>query len=355
MGSQRAPSDNEESTPARVKRAYKKRATQPEASENEQSPPRVKRAYKKRTSQPEASENEQSPPPVRVKRAYKKRMSQPGGTPTTVRRSARASDIRSKETPNDEDPIEGYSPESKTKSPRIRFKVKPPTLPLVHPDLVLRRPKQYPTFEEYVQNAFNQPIEEGGLFSAEDDVRYTDDMALREARMILRMEDAALPGGVLSEEVSSAYRPEEQESTKRIPRQYSHQDHLVRAVTEFRILMVEEHKKHKRNAKRLAEACRDEWHRKQPKSLEEMEAEAQKAAESRYKSVVRTMQITWDNVKTEVNKRRLKQWEAEEQVRVRKALNEAVDLSTQKLEARRAHQDSDIASSEDEEIGRAHV
>ncbi|ELR03053.1 swr1 complex component [Pseudogymnoascus destructans] len=349
MGSQRALSDNEGSPPVRVKRAYNKRVPQPEVSENEQSPARVKRPYKKRASQPEASENEQSPPPVRVKRAYKKRMSQPGGKPTTIRRSARASDIRSKETPNDEDAPEGYGPESKTKSPRIRFKVKPPTLPHVHPDLVLRRPKQYPTFQEYVQNAFNQPIEEGGLFSAEDDVGYTDEMALREARLILRMEDAALPGGVLSEEVSSAYRPEEQESTKRIPRQYSHQDHLVRAVTEFRILMVEEHKKHKRNAKRLAEACRDGWHRKQPKSLEEMEAEAQKAVELRYRSVVRVMQITWDNVKAEVNKRRLKQWEAEEQVRVRKALNEAVDLSTQKLEARRAHQDSDVPSSEEEE------
>ncbi|KFY77889.1 hypothetical protein V499_02824 [Pseudogymnoascus sp. VKM F-103] len=347
-GSQRALSDNEGSPPARIKRAYNRRVPQPEVSDNEESPAPVKRAYKKRASQPVASENEQSPPPVRVKRAYKKRMSQPGGTPTTIRRSARASDIRSKETPNDEDAIEGYSPESKTKSPRIRFKVKPPTLPLVHPDLVLRRPKQYPTFEEYIQNAFNQPIEEGGLFSAEDDVGYTDEMALREARLILRMEDAALPGGVLSEEVSSAYRPEEQESTKRIPRQYSHQDHLVRAVTEFRILMVEEHKKHKRNAKRLAEACRDEWHRNQPKSLEEMEAEAQKAVELRYRSVVRAMQITWDNVKAEVNKRRLKQWEAEEQVRVRKALNEAVDLSTQKLEARRAHQDSDVPSSEEE-------
>ena len=130
------------------------------------------------------------------------------------------------------------------------------------------------------------------------------------------------------------------------------------AVANFRVLMLEEHKKHKRNAKRLAEACRDEWIRKQPKSEEELEAELRRAAELQYKSLVKTLQATWENVRAEINRRRLQEWEAAEQARVRKALNEAVDLSTQKLEARRAtHQSSELNSEieddEDEEDGDA--
>jgi len=296
---------------------------------------------------------ESSPTPVRSQRkANLSKATQNGDTPsqtTRARRSARTSDIRAAAAANGTDSYEAPEAESKTTSPRIRFKIKPPILPFIHPELVLRRPKQYPSFHEYLDHSIDRPIDDGGLFAAEEDVQYTEAMALKEARMIIRMEEAAQPGGVLSEGVSSAYRPEEPDRDKRIPRQYSHQDHLIRAMTEFRLLMLEEHKKHKRNAKRLAEACRDEWYRKQPKSSEEIEAEARKAAELQYKSLVKTLQATWDNVKAEVNRRRVKEWEAQEQIRVRKALNEAVDISTQKLEARRAHLGSELPSDEEEE------
>ena len=233
-------------------------------------------------------------------------------------------------------------------SPRIRLKVKETKLPRLHPDHICKQPKRYDTFGEYMQNAADKPLEEGGLFSVEDDLGFTEEVAVKEAKAILRLEEAAKPGGVLSKGVCMAYQSDEGESLKSIPRQYAHQDHLVRAVANFRALMVEEHKKHKRNAKRLAEACRDEWARKQPKSEEELEADLRRAAELQYKSLAKTLQASWENVRAEVNKRRLQEWEAAEQARVRKALNEAVDLSTQKLEARRAtHQGSEL-NSEDE-------
>ncbi|KAI9733154.1 MAG: swr1 complex component [Claussenomyces sp. TS43310] len=273
----------------------------------------------------------------------------------SVRRSARASEIMSSRAPNgvqSPEDMDNYDPGSTSKTPRIRLKVKQLTLPVIHPDMILRRPKRYPNFEDFVNQANDVAVEDGGLLAAEDDVRYTTEMAERDAHLLALMEEAAKGQGILSAGVSSAYKPDdfERDKDRRGPlRQYAHQDHLIRAVTEFRGLMLEEHRKHKRTAKRLAEACRDVWHKKQPKTEEEIEAEAAKVAEGQYKSVVKSMQATWENVKAEVNRRRIQEWEAEEQVRVRKALNEAVDISTQKLEARRLRPGSEILSDEEEE------
>lgn len=219
-------------------------------------------------------------------------------------------------------------------------------LPLTHPGQIIRGLPKYPTLKEFLDSSINIPVEEGGLYTAEDINDYTAETIARDAQIILRLEDAAAPGGILSEEKCSVYQPEEQPQP---PQQYAHQDHLVRAALVFRRLMQLEERKHRNNAKRLAEACRDEWLRKQPKSSEQLEADELKLSQARYKILVRTMQATWDNVKAEVNRRRLLEWEAQEQARVRKALNEAVDLSTQKLEARRARQDSEVSTDEEDE------
>jgi helicase SWR1 len=301
--------------------------------------------------------SENSPVPGRSQR--KSGSSKPAPSQNSnlkARRSARTSEIASSTPTNgfhDPEPNQTFENDSPSKLPRIRFKVKPVPFPRVHPDQILRRPKQYEVFKDFLDNAADVPVEQGGFLAAEDDSKYTDEMVKREADLILRMEDAAEGNGVLSAGVSSVYRPDdlERDKDRRGPlRQYAHQDHLIRAVTEFRLLMIEEHKKHKRTAKRLAEACRDEWHRKQPKTEEEIEAETIKVAEGRYRFIVRGLQATWDNVKAEINRRRLREWEAEEQVRVRKALNEAVDKSTKKLEARRIRHDDEMPS-DDDEIG----
>jgi helicase SWR1 len=211
------------------------------------------------------------------------------------------------------------------------------------------RPKQYSTLKEYIDCTSNIPIEAGGLLGPDDVPEYTPEGVIKDAQAILRLEEAAEQGGLLSFGICSVYQPEEQLQP---PEQYAHLDHLNRAAIEFRKLMSIEQKKHRATAKRLAEACRDEWCRRQPKTIEQLEAEEAKAAEVCYRSVVKTLQATWDNVKAEVNRRRLLKWEAQEQARVRKALNEAVDLSTQKLEARRAQRDSDGPSSDEDDSER---
>ncbi|RDL34539.1 p-loop containing nucleoside triphosphate hydrolase [Venustampulla echinocandica] len=237
----------------------------------------------------------------------------------------------------------GESP--KAKLSRIKFRVKPASLPLTHPGLVLPRPKRYATLEEFLDAGRNIPIEAGGLRSLEDGPKYTSGGPIKDAALMLRLEEAAKPGGLLSPEVCSIYEPPEPEH---IPEQYAHRDHMNRAAIEFRRLMFIEQRKHRASAKRLAEACRDEWYRRQPKSAEQLEAEEAKAAENRYRFLVKTLQATWGNVRAEVNRQRLLEWEAQEQDRVRKALNEAVDKSTLKLQAQGAFRDSELPTDEEE-------
>ncbi|KAM3065997.1 swr1 complex component [Clarireedia jacksonii] len=223
---------------------------------------------------------------------------------------------------------------------RIKLRVKPAVIPLTHPSLVIPPPK-YDSFRDFYEKAQQIPVEQGGLQSIEDEVEYTAEDVKRDANIILASEGQSGPDGVLKGEEP----PKEWEPAK----QWFHQDHLTRAATRFRKLMFDEKNAHRKLAAKVAEACREEWLRRQPKSSEQLEAEERKATELRYRNVLKTFMGTWDNVKAEVNRQRLVEWEAQEQARVRKALNEAVDISTQKLQARRAQQDSDIDTDEDED------
>ncbi|KAI0898579.1 SNF2 family domain-containing protein [Annulohypoxylon nitens] len=238
---------------------------------------------------------------------------------------------------------------------KIRLRLKPPTIPTVHPAQVnvfpgqtVARAKISTDFRDFVERAPTVDVKEGGwLDLADEGEPYTEAAAEKDARVIMRIEAEVEPGGLLSEERSSLFVPEPAEEP---PRQWAHIDHVVKQMANFRKLMLMEHQRHKATAKRLAEACRDEWIRRQPKTAEQIEAEARAAWIIRYKSVVKALVGTWENVRAEVNRRRLEEWEAAEQKRVKAALNEAVNMSELKLQARRAHFDSELVSDEDEEL-----
>ncbi|GJC99031.1 helicase SWR1 [Colletotrichum higginsianum] len=227
---------------------------------------------------------------------------------------------------------------------RIKLRVRNTELPIVHPGQVGKRQRIGPSFEEYWGKAQTIPVEEGGVFVPEDGPSYTDEMARKEAQVIMRIEQAVEPGGILSQERCSLFVPETEEEP---PRQWAHADHMIKAMANFRKLMVAEQQRHRAQAKRVAEACRDAWLRRQPKSAEELEAEVRLGWIGRYRVVVKSMFGTWENVRLEINRRRVQEWEAEEQRRVKAALQQAVNLSEQKLQARRAHADSDLSDDED--------
>ncbi|KAM0326215.1 hypothetical protein ACHAQA_006812 [Verticillium albo-atrum] len=218
------------------------------------------------------------------------------------------------------------------------------TIPLVHPGQVGKRPKIGPSFEEYWAKAHQIPLQDGGYLAQEEE--YTDAMAKDDARTILRIENAVEPGGILSQGRCTAFAPEPEDEP---PRQWARQDHMVKAAANFRKLMLAERQRHRSQAKRLAEACRDAWLRRQPKSAEVLEAEAREYWITRYRIVARVLYGTWDNVRAEINRRRLQEWEAEEQRRVKAALNEAVNLSEQKLQAQRGQVDTDEEDEDDDD------
>lgn len=217
-------------------------------------------------------------------------------------------------------------------------------IPLVHPDQVRKRPKIGTSFEDFWLRAGNIPVEEGGLLASEDGPAYTNESAQKDALLINRIESELEPGGLLSQGRCSLFLPEAEEEPTR---QWARQDHMMKAMANFRKLMLAEQQRHRSTAKKIAEACRDEWLRRQPKSVEQVEMEAREYWMTRYRQVTRVMLGTWENVRVEVNRRRLEEWEAEEQRRVKAALNEAVSLSEQKLQARQAGQDSEMPSDAD--------
>lgn len=306
-----------------------------------------KRKHRKKSPIPTPS-LDQDPTP---KRSHKKKVPVLGVEPPPPQQMTSQPRRRARQSYDDSTPSNALSPinaESKVK--RIKFIVKPPlsSIPLVHPDGVPLRPRKYPTFQEYLEKSINVPIEDGGLLAPEDAPVYTEEMAEKEAKLIIRMEEAVENGGVLSEEKLGATDIAKQD---RVPPQYWHRDHFnAQAISFFKLMRIE-HTSHRKLAKRTAELALEEWTRRQPKSEEQIEREARQAAIARYQFVLKTLKAKWELVKAEVNRRRLAQWEAEEQARVRKALNEAVDISTQKLEARRIRMDSEMPSDEDEEEG----
>ncbi|SPJ72806.1 probable Helicase SWR1 [Fusarium torulosum] len=233
------------------------------------------------------------------------------------------------------------------RSPRIKLRVgRSGDIPLVHPDQVRKKPKIGTSFEDFWTRGGDIAVEDGGLQASEDGPQYTNEMAEKDARVILRIEKEVEDGGMLSQGRCSIFLPEPAEEP---PRQWARQDHMVKAMMNFRKLMLAEQQRHRLTAKKVAEACRDEWLRRQPKSEEEIEAEQRAIWISRYRLVMKALFGTWENVRAEVNRRRLAEWEQEEQRRVKAALNEAVNLSEQKLQARRTGLDSEQLSEEEED------
>lgn len=225
------------------------------------------------------------------------------------------------------------------KTPRLKFLVKIPKLPVRHPGHILPQ-RRYPSFRDW--------LEHDDSLSGEDPKRLTEEDAKREARLRMRILEASQPGGVLSEEKCSVYVPDPQDEPDR---QYSHQDHLVAQAIHFRKLMNNERRHHLNAAKRIAHAAAAEWKRRQPKTAEEVLEEQKEVNLARYKQVRKDLQAKWDVVSAEVNRRRRLRWEEEQQLLGKQALNEMLEHSTQLLDARVARRSSEASSNAAFETG----
>lgn len=283
------------------------------------------------------------PPPRKSLGGTSNRARKPSPPPSQPSRSSTRTRGPSRNGPESVE-YEFQSLHSTRSTPRIKLRVNRPPLtelPLLHPERVQKK-RLASNIEEYFQTADTIPVTEGGQLLPDDEPVFTDETARAEAKIILRIEDEAQPDGLLGENCS-IYQPEPSEDP---PRQYAHLDHIIKAGNNLRKWMIREQKDHREKAKKIAEACQTVWRARQPKTQEELEREARELWIARYRVVTRAMFGTWENVRTEVNRRRLEEWEAEEQRRVKAALQEAVSRSEQQLLARQAQFDSDITDSE---------
>ncbi|KAG8414694.1 swr1 complex component [Metarhizium acridum] len=201
--------------------------------------------------------------PETSSRSLRRRTPSPPGQPnrqsTRTRRAPRAanaSDAQDELSTPTHDPTYQFH-NADGRSPRIKLRVsRSGFIPLVHADQVRKRPKLAPAFEDFWARAGTIPVEDGGLFASEDGPIYTDEAAMKDACSIARIEQEVQPGGILSLGRCSAFIPEEEEEPSR---QYARQDHLIKAMANFRKLLLLEQQRHRAIAKKLAEACRDAW------------------------------------------------------------------------------------------------
>ncbi|KAL8903595.1 MAG: hypothetical protein Q9207_003820 [Kuettlingeria erythrocarpa] len=221
------------------------------------------------------------------------------------------------DTDTDVPMVEGYKPQ------RLKFRVRLPSAKIQHPEQVLR-PRAYSSFSDWLDDEVSKDPEVAAWKSQAK--------IQREANLRRNILGEARPGGLLSREKSSLYAPEAQEEP---PRQYAHYDHLVAHMAFFRKLLAKENDIHKKRARALAYEAADLWKTRQPKTEEETQREREAAHRAVYKQVRKDLQNKWDMVKGEVERRRLQQWEEEQQLLGKEALNKVLEQSTQLLDMRR--------------------
>ena len=209
------------------------------------------------------------------------------------------------------------------KPQRLNLKVRMPVVTTQHPEHVLL-PRRFPSFQGW--------LDQEGSLAADNPVPMTVKEAVRESQLRRRIIQATQPGGVLSKESCSLYVPDPQDEP---PQQYAHQDHLLAHALYFHKLMVHEHERHKRNAKRIALAAAAEWQRKQPKTKEQIEKDLAELYVKRVKQMLTDLSQKWAIIASEVQRRRLERHRDEKQLQGRKALNRLLEQSTQLLDNRR--------------------
>ncbi|EEQ88412.1 adenosinetriphosphatase [Blastomyces dermatitidis ER-3] len=220
--------------------------------------------------------------------------------------------------------------------PRLRFKVKMPSLATQHPSHVLPD-RKYSSFREWIENEA----------ATDDEVGFsTPEAALAEARMRSRVWEAGQPGQLLSKERCSRYMTDPAEEP---PAQYSHQDYLIAHALYFKKLLDKERKQHRHLAKLFAQWCAEVW-RKRNKHPEDILREQQEEMRQKRKQLVKDLQRQFDAVRAEVEKARLARWEEQRKAEDQLALNKAIKQSTLLFEMRRPDRpdDSQIEESQSE-------
>ncbi|EON67092.1 hypothetical protein W97_06345 [Coniosporium apollinis CBS 100218] len=241
-------------------------------------------------------------------------------------------------------------------SPRLRLKLRAPTIPLLHPGHI-PAPRKYPSFREWFES-------EDALDEDDKKDRTTDERVRAEVDIRLRLLREGQPGGLLSAERCSLYALD---SPTEPPAQYGPWDHIAQHAVYFQKLQQRESLNHRKLAKTLAIDCAT-WYRELitnakyhgkyqswiiPEDVvaptaEEIAAAAVALEKARYKGLMRDLVQSWELVKQEVDKLKLARYEEEQRLLGREEMNKMLGKSAALL-GQRLRRPSDVSSVEGEE------
>ena len=336
------------------------KSSQPEsvaASDDAPLPP--KRSHKKKIrpppESPAPSESPQPLNPHQTRRAA--RTSEVGTTPSRVQGltgngwHTTEDDTRDK---GEGDYLVRIEPHQRFQ--RLSLTVRMPTVNVQHPGNVLPK-RNYDSFQEWFESEGRLGLEIG-----DPDATMIERSASEEAHLRTRISEAANPGGLLSQDRCSFYKPEKFDAP---PRQYTHQDRLVAHAVYFQKLLGQENAKHRRNAKECARMVADfvqrrelekykTWKQGQPKTEEEVAQEQYEAAKEIWEQLREDLKRKWSMATDIVEANRLQRWQDEQERLGKEALNEVIDKSEGymlKQRARRTSHSSDEESAGENESG----
>ena len=320
--------------------------------------------------------------PQPPKRSHKKKLRPPPEAPASshspqpsnphhTRRAARGSEVRTtpsrtpgptsngwhtneEDTGDNDDVEELIQVDSSQRFQRLSLTVRMPAVNVQHPGNVLPK-RNYDTFQEWFEKEGRLGIDIG-----DPDPTTTERSASEEAHLRTRINEAANPGGLLSEDRCSFYTPEKFDPP---PRQYTHQDRLVAHAVYFQKLLGQENAKHRRNAKECARMVAEfvqrrelekfkTWKQGQPKTEEEIAQEQHDAAKEVWEQIKEDLKKKWIMAAEIVEASRQQRWQEEQERLGKVALNEVIDKSEgymMKQRTRRTSHGSDEEPDDEDE------
>ncbi|KAL9127237.1 MAG: hypothetical protein Q9175_007779 [Cornicularia normoerica] len=332
------------------------------ATTSDDAPPPPKRSHKKKIRPPPESpilsHSPQPSNPYQTRRAA--RGSDIGTTPSrTQRPTSNGWQTNEEETGDTEEVEELVVIDPNQRFQRLSLTVRMPTVNVQHPGHVLAN-RNHDSFQEWFEKEGRLGLEIG-----DSEPTMTERSTSEEAQLRTRINEAANPGGLLSEDRCSFYKPEKFDPP---PRQYTHHDRLVAHAVYFQKLLGQENARHRRNAKECARMVADfvqrkelekykTWKQGQPKTEEEIAQEQYEAVKEVWEQIKEDMKKKWAMVTENVVANRLQRWQDEQERLGKEALNEVIDKSEgymMKHRTRRTSHGSDEESAgDDASVGEA--
>ncbi|KAI9665299.1 MAG: swr1 complex component [Alyxoria varia] len=210
------------------------------------------------------------------------------------------------------------SPTHPLKMPRLRLRLRQPTLPKINP---LTYPKRhFPSLDEWL--AQDDPLQEDNGERREH--RLTKSEAREEALTIDRVLREGRPGGVFDK---PSVHFNANEASDDPSRSHGATQYISLHAVDLQQRMVREAKEHRRLAKQIAGLAAAESRRRQPQSAEEREEEKRKNVERVRRAFLVELKSCWDQVRDDIKKRKAQEYMRKEAAEGRAEMKKLVDQS----------------------------